>query len=53
MTVKELFEFSKKYNLEDAELVFQDLCKCSYCINHAILDVDKDFQEQNKIIISE
>ena len=53
MTVKELFEFAKKYNLEDAELQFQDLCKFHYGINRAILDVDKDFPEQNKIILSE
>ena len=53
MTVKELFEFAKKYNLEDAELQFQDFCKCHYGINHSILDVDKDFPEQNKIILSE
>ena len=53
MTAKELFEFAKKYNLEDAELVFQDVYKCRYGINNAILDVEKKFQEQNKIIISE
>ena len=53
MTVKELFEFAKKYNLEDAELEFQDLCKCYYGINQAILNVSKNFPEQNKIILSE
>ena len=53
MTVKELFEFAKKYNLEDAELVFQDVCKYKYGINNAILDVEKEFQEQNKIILSD
>ena len=53
MTVKELFEFAKKYNLEDAELVFQDVCKYHYGINNAILDVEKNFQEQNKIILSD
>lgn len=51
MTVKELFEFAKKYNLEDAELQFHD--GCYYSVNHARIDVDKDFQEQNKIILSE
>ena len=51
MTVKELFEFAKKYNLEDAELYFN----AGYCceVNHAVLSADKDFQEQNKIILSE
>lgn len=51
MTAKELFEFAKKYNLEDAELQFLD--GCYYSINHARIDVDKDFPEQNKIILSE
>ena len=51
MTVKELFEFAKKYNLEDAELQLKD--GCYYDINHALLSVDKDFPEQNRIILSE
>lgn len=51
MTAKELFEFAKKYNLEDAKLQFLD--GCYYCINHARIDVDKDFPEQDKIILSE
>ena len=51
MTVKELFEFAKKYNLEDAELQFKD--GCYYSINHANVSVDMDFPEQNKIILSE
>ena len=51
MTVKELFEFAKKYNLEDAELEFHD--GCYYSINHAIVNVDKDFPEQNRITLSE
>lgn len=51
MTVKNLFEFAKKYNLEDAELQFKD--GCYYDINHAVLNADKDFPEQNKIILSE
>lgn len=51
MTAKELFEFAKKYNLEDAELEFKD--GCYYGINHAILSVDNNFPEQNKIILSE
>ena len=51
MTVKELFEFAKKYNLEDAELKFHD--GCYYYINHARLNVDNDFPEQNGIILSE
>ena len=53
MKEKELFEFAKKYNLEDAELVFQDVCKYRYSINNAILDVEKNYQEQNKIILSD
>lgn len=52
MTVKELFEFAKKYNLEDAELKFQDFCKYQYDINDAIIDVSNRNQEQNKIILS-
>ena len=52
MTVKELYEFAKKYNLEDAELKFQDFCKYQYDINDAIIDVSKCFEEQNKIILS-
>ena len=52
MTVKELFEFAKNYNLEDAELKFQDYCKYQYDINNAIIDVSKNSQEQNKIILS-
>ena len=52
MTVKELFEFAKKYNIEDAELKFQDFCKYQYDINDAIIDVSKCSQEQNKIILS-
>ena len=51
MTVKELFEFAKKYNLEDAELYFNAGYYCK--VNHAILDVSRDFPEQNKIILSE
>lgn len=51
MTVKELFEFAKKYNLEDAKLQFRD--GCYYDINHARIDVDKDLQDKNKIILSE
>ena len=51
MTVKELFEFAKKYNLEDAELKFND--GYYYDVNHAKLSVEKDFPEQNKIILSE
>ena len=51
MTVKELFEFAKKYNFEDAELYFNAGYYCE--VNHAILNVDKDFPEQNKITLSE
>ncbi len=51
MTIKELFEFAKKYNFEDAELYFNAGYYCE--VNHAILNVDKDFPEQNKIILSE
>ena len=51
MTVKELFEFAKNYNLENAELQFHCGYHCN--VNHAVLDVDKDFPEQNKIILSE
>ena len=51
MTVKELFEFAKKYNLEDAELYFNAGYYCE--VNHAILKVDKDFPDQNTIILSE
>lgn len=51
MTVKELFEFAKKYNLEDAKLEFRD--GCYYGINHATLNVDMDFPEQNRITLSE
>ena len=51
MTVKELFEFAKNYNLEDAELQFQDVYKCRYDINDAILDVYKNYQGSNKIIL--
>ena len=51
MTVKELFEFAKKYNLEDAQLEFRD--GCYYSINHATVNVDKDFPEQDRIILSE
>jgi hypothetical protein len=51
MTAKELFEFAKKYNLEDAELEFHD--GCYYGINHARLSVDKDFPDQNKITLEE
>ena len=52
MTVKELFEFAKKYNLEDAELKFQDFCKYQYDTNDAIIDVSKSSQEPKKIILS-
>ena len=52
MTVKELFEFAKNYNLYDAELKFQDFCKYQYDVNDAIIDVSKCYQEQNKIILS-
>lgn len=51
MTAKELFEFAKKYNLEDAELQFHD--GCYYGICHAKLNVDKDFPDQNRITLSE
>ena len=51
MTVKELFEFAKNYNLEDSELKFQDFCKYQYDVNDAIIDVSKCYQEQNKIIL--
>ena len=51
MTVKELFEFVKKYNLEDAELKFNAGYYCD--VNHAKLDVERDFPEQNRIILSE
>ena len=51
MTVKELFEFAKKYNLEDAELEFHD--GCYYSIKHAIVNVNMDFPEQNRITLSE
>lgn len=51
MTVKELFEFAKKYNLEDAELQFRD--GCYYDTNHAILSVSKNFPDQDRIILSE
>lgn len=51
MTVKELFEFAKKYNLENAELKFNAGYYCD--VNHAKLGVESDFQEQNKIILSE
>ena len=52
MTVKELFEFAKNYNLEDAELKFQDFCKYQYDVNDAIIDVSKCSKEQSKIILS-
>ena len=52
MTVKELFEFAKNYNLENAELKFQDYCKYQYDINDAIIDVSKCSQEKTKIILS-
>lgn len=51
MTVKELFEFAKKYNLEDAKLYFN--AECYFAVNHAILKVDKDFPDQDRIILSE
>lgn len=51
MTAKELFDFAKKYNLEDAKLQFKD--GCYYDINHAILSVSKNFPDQNTIILSE
>jgi hypothetical protein len=51
MTVRELFEFAKKYNLEDAKLEFHD--GCYYGINHANLNVDIDYPEQNRITLSE
>lgn len=51
MTVKELFEFAKKYNLEDAELQFHD--GCYYGINHANVNLDMEFPEQSSIILKE
>ena len=51
MTVKELFEFAKKYNLEDAKLQFHD--GCYYDINHARINADIDFADQTRIILSE
>ena len=51
MTVKELFEFAKKYNLEDAELEFRD--GCYYGINNARINVDMSFPSQNRITLSE
>ena len=51
MTVKELFEFAKKYNLENAQLQFRD--GCYYEVNHANVNVDMDFPEQNRITLSE
>lgn len=51
MTAKELYEFAKKYNLEDAELEFRD--GCYYSVNHAKMNVDMDFQGQNRITLSE
>ena len=51
MTVKELAEFAKKYNLEDAELYFNAGYYCK--VNHAILDVSKNFPDQDRIILSE
>lgn len=51
MTVKELFEFAKKYNLEDAELQFLD--GYNHCINHAKVNVYMGDPDQNKIILSE
>lgn len=51
MTVKELFEFAKKYNLEDAQLQFHD--GCYFGINHASVRVDMEFPDQNRITLSE
>lgn len=51
MTAKELFEFAKKYNLEDAELKFLD--GGYYNVNNAKIDVDMEFQDRNRIILSE
>ena len=51
MTVKELFEFAQKYNLEDAELQF--FGESYYSINRAKIDVDTEYSEQNKIILSD
>lgn len=51
MTAKELFEFAKKYNLEDAKLQFHD--GCYYYINSARLSVDIDYPDQNRITLSE
>ena len=51
MTVKELFEFAKTYNLEDAQLQFFE--GCYYNINHATVNVNMGDPEQNKIILSE
>lgn len=51
MTAKELFEFAKKYNLEDAQLQFHD--GCYFYINHAKMNVDMEFPDQNRITLSE
>lgn len=51
MTVRELFEFAKKYNLEDAKLQFND--GCYWGINHASVRADIEFPDQNRIILSE
>lgn len=51
MTVKKLFEFAKKYNLEDAQLQFHD--GCYFGINHASVRVDMEFPDQNRITLSE
>lgn len=51
MTVKELFEFAKKYNLEDAQLQFYD--GCYFGINHASVNVDINFPNQNRITLCE
>ena len=55
MTARELFEFAKKYNLEDAKLQFQLQFHDGfyYGICHAKLNVDKDFPDQNRIILSD
>ncbi len=51
MTIKELYEFAKKYNLEDTPMLFLD--GCTYSINHAYIRVDFSSEDNIKRIILE
>jgi len=51
MTVRQLWEFASRYNMQDAPIVFQD--GCIYGINTAKLDVDALYPSLNKIILKD